>query len=389
MVDTAAISGPATRADVAPFHVMEVLAAAQARERSHGDVVVLAAGQPTAGAPAPVKAAADKALREQNLGYTVQLGIPELRDAIAGHYARRYALDVSPEDVVVTTGSSGGFLLSFLSAFEVGDRVAMVRPGYPAYRNLLSALGCEIVEFATDERTRFQPTTALLDELGPIKGLIVASPSNPTGTVLPAGELAAIDGWCSSRGVQLISDEIYHGIAYDGDAVGSSWQSGRESLVLGSFSKYFAMTGWRLGWMLVPQRLHRAVEVLSGNFAICPPSIAQYAAVAAFEPESYAELDGHVAHYRSNRDLLVDGLKRIGLYKVAPIDGAFYAYIDVSAYTTDSLSWCQRLLAETGVAIAPGIDFDPVDGGKFVRISFAGAEADLEEGVRRIGAWLG
>jgi aspartate/methionine/tyrosine aminotransferase len=389
MVDTAAFSGPATRADVAPFHVMEVLAAAQARERSHGDVVVLAAGQPTAGAPAPVKAAADKALREQNLGYTVQLGIPELRDAIAGHYARRYALDVSPEDVVVTTGSSGGFLLSFLSAFEVGDRVAMVRPGYPAYRNLLSALGCEIVEFAADERTRFQPTTALLDELGPIKGLIVASPSNPTGTVLPAGELAAIDGWCSSRGVQLISDEIYHGIAYDGDAVGSSWQSGRESLVLGSFSKYFAMTGWRLGWMLVPQRLHRAVEVLSGNFAICPPAIAQYAAVAAFEPESYAELDGHVAHYRSNRDLLVDGLKRIGLHKVAPIDGAFYAYIDVSAYTTDSLSWCQRLLAETGVAIAPGIDFDPVDGGKFVRISFAGAEADLEEGVRRIGAWLG
>jgi aspartate/methionine/tyrosine aminotransferase len=389
MVDTAAFSGPATRADVAPFHVMEVLVAAQARERSHGDVVVLAAGQPTAGAPAPVKAAAEKALREQNLGYTVQLGIPELSEAIAGHYDHRYALDVSPEDVVVTTGSSGGFLLSFLAAFEVGDRVAMARPGYPAYRNLLSALGCEIVEFATDERTRFQPTTALLDELGPIKGLIVASPSNPTGAVLPAGELAAIDGWCSSRGVQLISDEIYHGIAYDGDAVGSSWQSGRESLVLGSFSKYFAMTGWRLGWMLVPQRLHRAVEVLSGNFAICPPAIAQYAAVAAFEPESYAELDGHVAHYRSNRDLLVDGLKRVGLDKVAPIDGAFYAYIDVSAYTTDSLSWCQRLLAETGVAIAPGIDFDPVDGGKFVRISFAGAEADVEEGVRRIGAWLG
>jgi aspartate/methionine/tyrosine aminotransferase len=388
MVDTAAFSGPATRADVAPFHVMEVLAAAQARERSHGDVVVLAAGQPTAGAPAPVKAAAEKALREQNLGYTVQLGIPELREAIAGHYARRYALDVSPEHVIVTTGSSGGFLLSFLSAFEAGDRVAMARPGYPAYRNLLAALGCEIVEFATDERTRFQPTTTLLDELGPIKGLIVASPSNPTGTVLPAGELAAIDGWCSSRGVQLVSDEIYHGITYDGGAVGSSWQSGRESLVLGSFSKYFAMTGWRLGWMLVPQRLHRAVEVLSGNFAICPPAIAQYAAVAAFEPESYTELDGHVAHYRSNRDLLVTGLKQIGLDKVAPIDGAFYAYIDVSAYTTDSLSWCQRLLAETGVAIAPGIDFDPVDGGKFVRISFAGAEADVEEGVRRIGAWL-
>jgi aspartate/methionine/tyrosine aminotransferase len=387
MVDTAVFPGPAARADVAPFHVMEVLAAAQARERSHGDVVVLAAGQPTAGAPEAVREAAHRALREQNLGYTVQLGIPELREAIAGHYGRRYALDVNPEDVVVTTGSSGGFLLSFLSAFEAGDRVAMARPGYPAYRNLLTALGCEVVEFATDERTRFQPTTALLDELGPIKGLIVASPSNPTGTVLPPGELAAIDGWCSSRGVQLISDEIYHGIVYEG-AVGSSWQSGRESLVLGSFSKYFAMTGWRLGWMLVPQRLHRAVEVLSGNFAICPPAIAQYAAVAAFEPESYAELDGHVAHYRSNRDLLVDGLKGIGLDRIAPIDGAFYAYFDVSAYTNDSLSWCQRLLADTGVAIAPGIDFDPVDGGKFARISFAGAASDLEEGVRRLGEWL-
>jgi aspartate/methionine/tyrosine aminotransferase len=387
MVDIGVFPGPAARADVAPFHVMEVLAAAQARERSHGDVVVLAAGQPTAGAPGPVREAAHRALREHNLGYTVQLGIPELREAIAGHYERRYSLDVSPEDVVVTTGSSGGFLLSFLSAFEAGDRVAMARPGYPAYRNLLTALGCEVVEFATDERTRFQPTTALLDELGPIKGLIVASPSNPTGTVLPAGELAAIDGWCSSRGVQLISDEIYHGIVYDG-SVGSSWQSGRESLVLGSFSKYFAMTGWRLGWMLVPRRLHRAVEVLSGNFAICPPAIAQYAAVAAFEPESYAELDGHVAHYHSNRDLLVDGLKRIGLDRIAPIDGAFYAYIDVSAYTGDSLSWCQRLLADTGVAIAPGIDFDPVDGGKFARISFAGAAADLEEGVKRLGEWL-
>jgi aspartate/methionine/tyrosine aminotransferase len=388
MVDIGVFPGPAARSDVAPFHVMEVLAAAQARERSHGDVVVLAAGQPTAGAPGPVREAAHRALREHNLGYTVQLGIPELREAIAGHYERRYSLDVSPEDVIVTTGSSGGFLLSFLSAFEAGDRVAMARPGYPAYRNLLTALGCEVVEFATDERTRFQPTTALLDELGPIKGLIVASPSNPTGTVLPAGELAAIDGWCSSRGVQLISDEIYHGIVYDG-SVGSSWQSGRESLVLGSFSKYFAMTGWRLGWMLVPRRLHRAVEVLSGNFAICPPAIAQYAAVAAFEPESYAELDGHVAHYHSNRDLLVDGLKRIGLDRIAPIDGAFYAYIDVSAYTDDSLSWCQRLLADTGVAIAPGIDFDPVDGGKFARISFAGAATDLEEGVRRMGEWLG
>ncbi|WP_425546581.1 pyridoxal phosphate-dependent aminotransferase [Amycolatopsis minnesotensis] len=366
---------------------MDVLSAAQARQRTHGDVVLLAAGQPTAGAPAPVREAAQRALADGDLGYTVQLGIPELREAVAGHYATRYGLDVSPDEVIMTTGSSGGFLLSFLSAFEPGDRVAMARPGYPAYRNLLSVLGCEVVEFATDERTRFQPTVELLDELGPITGLVVASPSNPTGTVLPPGELAAIAGWCSSHGVQLVSDEIYHGISY-GAEVGCAWQSSSEALVLGSFSKYFAMTGWRLGWLLAPRRLHRAIDVLTGNFTICPPALAQRAAVAAFTPESYAEADAHVEHYRKNRDALLGGLREIGLDKVAPVDGAFYAYVDVSEFTSDSLSWCQRLLADTGVAITPGVDFDPVDGGRFVRLSFAGAREDLDEGVRRIGDWL-
>lgn len=387
MVEIVAFPGPSRRAEVAPFHVMEVLSAAQARQRTHGDVISLAAGQPTAGAPAPVRAAAERALREQNLGYTVQLGIPELREAIAGHYQHRYGLEVSPEDVIVTTGSSGGFMLSFLSAFDVGDRVAMARPGYPAYRNLLSALGCEVVEFQTDENTRFQPTVDLLEELGPISGLVVASPTNPAGTVLPPGELAAIAGWCSARGVQLISDEIYHGISYDTE-LGCAWQSGGEAIVLGSFSKYFAMTGWRLGWMLVPRRLHRAVDVLTGNLNICAPAIAQHAAIAAFEPESYAELDGHVAHYRANRDLLLDGLREIGLDRVAPVDGAFYAFVDVSKHTTESLSWCQRLLTDTGVAITPGIDFDPVHGGEYVRFSFAGATEEVQEGVRRLGTWL-
>ena len=387
MVDPVAFPGPSRRADVAPFHVMEVLSAAKARQRTHGDVIALCAGQPTAGAPRPVLDAAEKALREGDLGYTVQLGIPELREAIAGHYERSYGLEVDPQDVIVTTGSSGGFLLSFLSAFEAGDRVAMARPGYPAYRNLLAALGCEVVEFTTDESTRFQPTTELLDQLGPISGLIVASPSNPTGTTLAPGELAAIAGWCSARGVQLISDEIYHGISY-GTELASAWQSSREALVLGSFSKYFAMTGWRLGWMLVPQRLHRAVDVLTGNFNICAPALAQRAAVAAFTADSYAELDGHVERYRRNRDLLLGGLREIGLDRVAPVDGAFYAYADVSAHTSDSLSWCQRLLADTGLAITPGIDFDPGEGGKFVRFSFAGSESEVAEGVRRLGAWL-
>lgn len=383
MVEISPFPPPARRADVAPFHVMEVLSAAEERQRSHGDVVSLAAGQPTAGAPEPVKRAAERALRERNLGYTVQLGIPELREAIAGHYHRRYDLDVSPEDVIVTTGSSGGFLLSFLAAFDAGDRVAMARPGYPAYRNLLAALGCEVVEFPA----RFQPSVDDLDELGPISGLVIASPANPTGTMLSPGELAAIADWCSARGVRLISDEIYHGISYGIEAA-CTWRHTRESVVLGSFSKYFAMTGWRLGWMLTPRSLHRAVDVLTGNLNICPPVLAQYAAIAAFEPESYAELDGHVNHYRANRDLLLDGLTKIGLDRVAPVDGAFYAYVDVSDHTTDSLNWCRRLLDETGLAITPGIDFDPVDGGKYVRLSFAGAREDVTEAVKRLGAWL-
>ncbi|MBB4687498.1 pyridoxal phosphate-dependent aminotransferase [Amycolatopsis jiangsuensis] len=387
MVDIGAFGGPALRAGVPPFHVMDVLSAAQARQRSHGDVVSLAAGQPSVPAPEPVRRAAAEALGNHTLGYTEQLGIPELREAVAGHYRRTYDLDVAAQDVVMTTGSSGGFLLSFLSAFDPGARVAMARPGYPAYRNLLTVLGCEVVEFPTTAETNFQPTVGLLEKLGPLDGLIVAAPANPTGTVLPPGELAAISGWCASHGVQLVSDEIYHGISYGGQ-LDCAWRYGRESLVLGSFSKYFAMTGWRLGWMLVPQRLHRAVDVLTGNFTICPPALSQHAAVAAFTPESYAEADAHVAHYRGNRDRLFAGLKSIGIDKLAPADGAFYAYADVSEYTTDSLSWCQRLLADTGVAIAPGIDFDPTDGGRFVRFSFAGTAADLDEGVRRLGAWL-
>ncbi|MGH3862661.1 pyridoxal phosphate-dependent aminotransferase [Actinokineospora sp.] len=376
----------ANRAAVPPFHVMDVLAAANARQRAHGDVVSLAAGQPSTGAPKAVRFAAAEALGTQALGYTEQLGIPELREAIAGHYERLHSLDVSPQDVVITTGSSGGFLLAFLSAFDAGDRVALARPGYPAYRNILNALGCEVVELPCDESTRFQPTVAMLDELGPIDGLIVASPANPTGTVLDPAELAAIAGWCAERGVQLVSDEIYHGISY-GAETSTAWQYSRESIVVNSFSKYFAMTGWRLGWLLVPQRLQRAVSALTGNFTICAPAISQLAAVAAFEPESYDELDGHVARYATNRELLLTGLPELGIDRIAPADGAFYAYADVTHLTHDSMSFCQRLLADTGLAIVPGIDFDPVDGNRFVRLSFAGATADIEEALRRLRSW--
>ena len=386
MVESSQLS-VAARAAIPPFHVMDVLSAANARQRTHGDMISLAAGQPSAPAPAPVIAAAAEALRGQ-LGYTEQLGIPELRAAIAGHYARTAGLDVSPAEVVVTTGSSGGFLLTFLAAFDVGDRVALARPGYPAYRNILTALGCEVVEVPCGPDTRFQPTVELLAGLGRLDGLVLASPANPTGTMLAAGELAAIAGWCAERGVQLVSDEIYHGIDYGDEQAASAWQFSREAVVVNSFSKYFAMTGWRLGWLLVPDRLHRAVDCLTGNFTICPPAIAQHAAVAACTDESYAELDGHVARYRRNRQVLVDGLAALGIDRVAPVDGAFYAYADVSHLTGDSMSFCQRLLADTGVAIVPGIDFDPVDGHRSIRFSFAGETAEISTALDRLGGWL-
>jgi aspartate/methionine/tyrosine aminotransferase len=377
----------AERASIPPFHVMEVLSAANVRQRERGDLVSLAAGQPSAGAPRPVLAAAAEALARQNLGYTEQLGIPELRAAVAGHYRHAYGLAVEPADVVITTGSSGGFLLAFLAAFDPGDRVAVVRPGYPAYRNILTALGCAVVELPCDATTRFRPTVARLDELDPIDGLVIASPANPTGTVLAPDELAAIAGWCAARGVRLISDEIYHGISY-GTRTRSAWGYSREAVVVNSFSKYFAMTGWRLGWLLVPEGLRRAVDCLTGNFTICPPTLAQHAALAAFDPESYTELDGHVTRYRANRDRLLAGLAGLGIDRIAPADGAFYVYADLSHRTGDSMDLCRRLLAETGLAIVPGVDFDPVDGNRFVRFSFAGEPAGVDEGLRRLGAWL-
>jgi aspartate/methionine/tyrosine aminotransferase len=381
----------ALRAGVPPFYVMDVWLAAAERQRSHGDLVNLSAGQPSVGAPEPVRAAAAAALKQNRLGYTVALGIPELREAIAASYAGRHGLDVDPADVVVTTGSSGGFLLAFLTCFDVGDRVVVSSPGYPCYRNILSALGCEVVDLQCGPQTRFQPTAQMLAQLDePVAGVVVASPANPTGTVIPPAELAAIASWCAATGTRLISDEVYHGLVYPGAPQTScAWATSRDAVVVNSFSKYFAMTGWRLGWLLVPQPLQRAVDCLTGNFTICPPALSQVAAVAAFTPESQAEADGHLRHYGTNRERLLDGLRGIGLDRLAPTDGAFYIYADVSDFTADSLSFCEKLLADTGVAIAPGIDFDTTRGGSFVRLSFAGPTSDIDEAVARIGSWLG
>jgi aspartate/methionine/tyrosine aminotransferase len=380
----------ALRAGIPPFYVMDVWLAAAERQRTHGDLVNLSAGQPSAGAPKPVLAAAAEALQSSPLGYTVALGIPELREAIAGSYGDRYGIDVSLDDVVLTTGSSGGFLLAFLACFDVGDRVAIASPGYPCYRNILSALGCEVVEIPCGPETRFQPTVAMLAEIDPpVQGVIVASPANPTGTVIPPRELAAIASWCDDTGVRLISDEVYHGLVYPGAPETScAWQTSRNAIVANSFSKYYAMTGWRLGWLLVPSELRRAVDCLTGNFTICPPVLPQYAAVAAFTPEAIAEAEGHLHQYALNRETLLSGLRQIGITRLAPTDGAFYVYADVSDFTSDSLTFCENLLADTGLAIAPGIDFDTVHGGSFVRLSFAGPASDIDEALHRLGPWL-
>jgi aspartate/methionine/tyrosine aminotransferase len=388
----------ASRANVPPFHVMDLLAAAQTRRRTHGDLLDLLAGQPSTGAPAPVKAEAVRLLEGTDpLGYTPAVGILELREAIAGHHRRTYGVEVDPDEVIVTTGSSGGFLLAFLAAFEVGDKVAMARPGYPCYRNVLTALGIEVVEVPTGPETRFQPTVEQVAELHSrhrLKGLVVASPANPTGTMLLPSELAALARWCEAEQVQLISDEIYHGIEYaplDGRGeklARSAWETSREAVVFASFSKYFSMTGWRIGWMLVPDRLRRACDVLTGNFTICPPVLAQHAALAAFTPESYAELDGHVARYADNRRILLDGLPALSIDRLAPADGAFYVYADIGHLTDDSYAWCLRALDETGVAMAPGIDFDTAHGNRFVRLSFAGTAEEMRAGLERLADWL-
>jgi aspartate/methionine/tyrosine aminotransferase len=379
----------ASRANVPPFHVMDLLAAAHTRQRTHGDLLDLLAGQPGTGAPAPVREEAVRLLGSGDpLGYTPAVGILELREAIAGHHRRTYGVEVDPDEVIVTTGSSGGFLLAFLAAFEVGDKVAMARPGYPCYRNVLAALGIEVVEIPTGPDTRYQPTAEQVAELHDrhrLKGLVVASPANPTGTMLLPSELAALAQWCETERVQLISDEIYHGIEYGADRMArSAWETSREAVVFASFSKYFSMTGWRIGWMLVPERLRRACDVLTGNFTICPPVLAQRAGLAAFTDAAYAELDGHVRRYADNRRILLDGLPRLGVTELAPADGAFYAYADVGHLSADTMAFCHELLARTGVAVAPGVDFDTEVGNRFVRISFPGQAAVIEEALERL-----
>ncbi|MBI3706437.1 MAG: aminotransferase class I/II-fold pyridoxal phosphate-dependent enzyme [Proteobacteria bacterium] len=377
------------RSQISPFIVMDVMRAANVRDlaakRPEERVIHLEVGQPGTPAPRKVREAAAAALASDRLGYTEAFGVPALRERIAQHYRTEYGISVGAERIVVTTGSSGAFLLAFLAAFEAGERVALADPGYPAYRNILIALGVEVVGLAADLAGRFQPTPALLDALAEVPaGLIVASPANPTGSMLPLGDLKALVDWCRRHGVRFVSDEIYHGITYGGPAA-TALQFGDEMIVINSFSKYYSMTGWRLGWMVVPPDLLRAVEVLAQNLFISPPTLPQLAAEAAFD--SSDELDANVARYRVNRDLLLAELPQAGFTRFAPADGAFYLYADVAHLTNDSEEFCRRMLAEAGVAATPGIDFDRDRGRAWMRFSFAGTTADIAEAARRLKAW--
>ncbi|GAB2672287.1 pyridoxal phosphate-dependent aminotransferase [Thalassiella azotivora] len=375
------------RAGVPPFTVMGIIAAANARRAAGQDVLNLCVGEPSGGAPAAVRARARDLLSDGDLGYTEATGVPALRRALAGHYRDRYGVEVDPRRVAVTTGSSGGFVLTFLAAFDAGDRVALARPGYPAYANVLRALGCEVVELACGPATRFQPTAALLEEAGPLDGLVLASPANPTGTMVEAHELEAIAAWCADRGVRLVSDEIYHGLTYASAPPTSTAARFEGAVVVSSFSKYWAMTGWRLGWLVLPEDLVPAVDALAGNIALCPPAMPQHAAVAAFGADALAEAADRVHGYAATRAMLLERLPELGWSDVAPADGAFYLYGDVSASGLDSVTWCERLLDEAGVALTPGGDFDPVNGHRFVRLSFAADRDVVSRAVDRVVAW--
>jgi aspartate/methionine/tyrosine aminotransferase len=379
---------PSARSAVPPFMVMDVVAAA-ARLEAHGRRIVhMEVGQPAVGAPSTAIAAARAALSAGALGYTETLGIASLRRRIAQAYSEWHGLDIDLNRIVVTTGSSAGFILAFLAAFEAGDRVAVAVPGYPPYRHILTALGCEVVSIETSAQTRWSMTSETLlahHRARPLKGVIVGSPANPTGTMMTATALAELIQFAEDAGIFVISDEIYHGLDY-AFAAECAARISDDVIIINSFSKFFCMTGWRIGWMVVPPSLVRAIERLQQNLAISVPTLSQIAAEAAFDGR--AELMQVKLGYQENRRVLLEGLPRAGLDSFLPADGAFYLYTDVSRFSTDSFEFSTRMLEEAGVAATPGADFDPLHGKNFLRLCYAGAREDMREAVARIGAWL-
>ncbi len=379
---------PSARSDVPPFMVMDVMAAAARLEAKGRRIVHMEVGQPAAGAPAAAIAAVRAALADGPHGYTETLGIASLRQRIARAYQEWHGLDIEPERVVVTTGSSAGFMLAFLAAFEPGDRVAVALPGYPPYRHILTALGCEPVFVETSAATRWSITSESLlaqHRVRPLKGVVVGSPANPTGTMITAAALAELIRSAEDAGIAVISDEIYHGLDY-AFAAESAAKLSSDAIIINSFSKYFCMTGWRIGWMVAPPSLLRAIERLQQNLAISVPTLSQIAAEAAFDGR--AELEQIKHGYEDNRRILLEGLPRAGLDSFLPVDGAFYLYADISRFSNDSFDFATRMLEEAGVAATPGLDFDPIHGRNCLRLCYAGTREDMREAVERVGHWL-
>ena len=372
-----------SRGDVDPFIVMDVMEAARRAEAAGRPIIHMEVGQPGTPAPEGARQALMRAMEAGPLGYTVALGLPELRARIARLYGEWYGVDLSPSRVVVTAGSSAAFQLAFISLFEAGEKVAIGDPGYPSYRNILKALSLEPVRIETTEEHRFQPVPADLDVPG-LAGLLVASPANPTGTMLDRDALGALMTACAERGLGFISDEIYHGIDYGARPV-SALELGDQAYVINSFSKYFSMTGWRIGWMVVPEDHVRRIERLAQNLFICPPHASQVCALAALDCTD--ELQANVATYARNREMLLRELPKAGFTHLAPPDGAFYIYADVSEMTDDSPALAREILDEAGVSVTPGLDFDPVRGHRFLRFSYAGSHDDMIEGAERLKAW--
>jgi len=368
-----------------PFYVMEVVAAAQEREEAGEAVFHLEVGQPSTGAPRGAVERAHDLLDADPLGYTASRGIAALPPAIANHIGVEYQLDVDPSRIAVTQGATGAFVLTLLAAFEPGARVAVTIPGYPCYRNILTALHMHAVPIHVDANTRYQPTVSHLEAAGPLDGVIVASPSNPTGTVLAPHELAELTQWCDDRDIRFISDEIYHGLTYGDIETATATALSDRAIVINSFSKYFSMTGWRIGWTVLPTDLVTRVDRLAQNLVICPPALSQHMALAALDCRD--ELDGHVARYAENRRILLEGLPKAGLTDLAPADGAFYIWARTDHLAADSKSLATEWLRELGVAATPGLDFDPTDGHRYMRFSFCGSPHTMYGAIDSLSTW--
>ncbi|RNE50054.1 pyridoxal phosphate-dependent aminotransferase [Corynebacterium alimapuense] len=369
---------------------MQMLDLVHRRRREGLETIMLCAGQPPTGAPQAALDAAAASLHESTLGYTEVVGDRELREIIATWHSQTYGVDTSADNIVITTGSSGGFVASFLAVLDHGDAVALSCPGYPAYRNILESLGARVIDLVCDADTRFQPTAAMLEALPEAdrpKAVIVTSPGNPTGTIIDPAELERIARWCEDNGAVLISDEDYHGMSF-GRELASARQFSDRAIVVGTLSKYFSMTGWRVGWLIVPDELLTPIENLQASLSLCAPAISQVAGRAAFGAPARAELDGHIERYRAARAVFLEELPKIGFDRFADPDGGLYLWVDVSSVTDDSEAWCKELVDAIGVALAPGVDFDPINGHKWVRLTLCAPEEETREACRRLGRYL-